>query len=182
MEEIKENVEIIEEVVDEVPLLKPKRKMKKFERTEKQKEAFAKTMQKRAENVELRKQAKKVEAAKLLLELEKEKQVESKPVQKKKVKPKPKIVLPKSDSELESEDESESEEEEIYYTKSRKSIKVPKKVYILKKDVIEDDSDDEPIKPVKPKFKSQQNKKSVIKVTENSNFKNHIQYKNYFCD
>jgi NADH:ubiquinone oxidoreductase subunit D len=46
MEEIKENVEIIEEVVDEVPLLKPKRTMKKFERTEKQKEAFAKTMQK----------------------------------------------------------------------------------------------------------------------------------------
>ena len=57
-----------------------------------------------------------------------------------------------------------------------------KKVYILKKDVIEDDSDDEPIKLVKPKFKSQQKKKSVIKVTENSNLKNHIQYKNYFCD
>ena len=69
MEEIKENVEIIkepiDEVVDEVPLLKPKRKMKKFERTEKQKEAFAKTMQKWAENVEIRKQAKKIEAANL---------------------------------------------------------------------------------------------------------------------
>ena len=40
MEEIKEIIEEIKEpIVDEVPLLKPKRKMKKFERTEKQKEA-----------------------------------------------------------------------------------------------------------------------------------------------
>jgi hypothetical protein len=186
MEEIVENNEIIkepvEEIVEEVPLLKPKRIMKKFERTEKQKEAFAKTMQKRAENVELRKQAKKVEAAKLLLELEqqKEKQAVSKPVQEKKVKTKPKILLPKSDSELETDEDSESEEE-IYYTKSRKSIKTPKKVYILKKDIIEEESDDEPIKP-KTKFKSQQNKKSVIKVTENSNKNTYPQYKNYFCD
>jgi hypothetical protein len=49
----------------EVPLLKPKRKMKKFPRTEKQQEAFKITMQKRAENVEKRKQQKKLEAAKL---------------------------------------------------------------------------------------------------------------------
>ena len=54
----------------EVPLLKPKRKMKKFPRTEKQQEAFKITMQKRAENVEKRKQQKKLEAAKLLIESE----------------------------------------------------------------------------------------------------------------
>ncbi len=58
MEEIEENIinESNDEPVEDIPLLKSKRKMKKFERTEKQKEAFAKTMQKRAENVELIKQ------------------------------------------------------------------------------------------------------------------------------
>ena len=55
--------------------------------------------------------------------------------------------------------------------------------YILKKNIIEEDSEEseeEIIKPVKAKFKSQQNKKSVIKVTENN--KTFPQYKNYFCD
>ena len=182
MEEIKEPVE---QVVDEVPLLKPKRKMKKFERTEKQKEAFAKTMQKRAENVELRKQQKKIEAAKILLAEQQKEKPEPLPIKQKRGKPKPKMILPKSDSELETDedsDETESEEEEIYYTKPKKYFKAPKKVYVLKKDVVIEDSDDEPVKPSKPKFKSQQNKKSVIKVTENSNINNRTPYKNYFCD
>ena len=115
MEDIKESIKEIDEVIEEsnndVPLLKPKRKMKKFERSEKQKQAFAETMKKRAENVELRKQQKKLEAAKLLLELEqqKEQQKETKAVQEKKTKAK--MVLPKSDSELSDED---TEEEEIY--------------------------------------------------------------------
>ena len=89
-----------------------------------------------------------------------------------------------SDSELESDDETDSElEEEIYY-KPRKSIKAPKKVYILKKEIIEEDSDDEYEQPVikKNNFKSQKNKKSVIKVTENSYLNTIPKIKNYFCD
>ena len=109
MEDIKESIKEIDEVIEEskndVPLLKPKRKMKKFERTEKQKQAFAETMKKRAENVEIRKQQKKLEAAKLLLELEQQK--ETKAVQEKK--PKAKMVLPKSDSELETDEDTEEE-------------------------------------------------------------------------
>jgi len=187
MEEIKENIinESNDEQVEDIPLLKPKRKMKKFERTEKQKAAFAKTMQKRAENVELRKQQKKIEAAKLLLSENKVEieQLNEKPKVKKTVKPKKQIILPVSDSELESDDETDDTEEEIYY-KPRKSIKAPKKVYILKKEIIEEDSDDEYEQPIikKNNFKSQKNKKSAIKMTENSYINTIPKNKNYFCD
>ena len=187
MEEIKENIinESNDEQVEETPLLKPKRKMGKFPRTDKQQEAFTKAMKKRAENVELRKQQKKIEAAKLLLSENKVEieQVNEKPKVQKTLKPKKKIILPVSDSELESDDETDDTEEEIYY-KPRKSIKAPKKVYILKKEIIEEDSDDEYEQPVikKNNFKSQKNKKSVIKVTENSYLNTIPKIKNYFCD
>ena len=93
------------------------------------------------------------------------------------------MVLPKSDSELETDEDTE-EEEEIYIKAKKSKKQAPKKVYILKKNIIEEDSEEseeEIIKPVKAKFKSQQNKKSVIKVTEN-NKNTFPQYKNYFCD
>ena len=71
MNDIQEKQEAIEmDTEPEVPLLKPKRKMKKFPRTEKQQEAFKITMQKRAENVARRKELKKIEAAKLLIQSE----------------------------------------------------------------------------------------------------------------
>ena len=188
MEEIKENIinESNDEQVEDIPLLKPKRKMRKFPRTDKQQEAFTKAMKKRAENVELRKQQKKIEAAKLLLSSENKVEIEQvtvKPKVQKTVKPKKKIILPVSDSELESDDETDDTEEEIYY-KPRKSIKAPKKVYILKKEIIEEDSDDEYAQPIikKNNFKSQKNKKSVIKVTENSYLNPIPKIKNYFCD
>ena len=65
MDEI-ENKEIINEnelndIGDEIPLLKPKRKMKKYPRTEKQQEAFKLIMQKRAENGAKRKEQKKMQ-------------------------------------------------------------------------------------------------------------------------
>jgi hypothetical protein len=92
MEEIKENIinESNDEQVEEIPLLKPKRKMRKFPRTDKQQEAFTKAMKKRAENVELRKQQKKIEAAKLLLSENKVEieQVNEKPKVQKTLKPK----------------------------------------------------------------------------------------------
>ena len=108
-----ENKEIINEnelndIGDEIPLLKPKRKMKKYPRTEKQQEAFKQIMQKRAENVAKRKEQKKIEAAKLLLSLQPSKEIEDEPVNeiiKKKSKPKKKLILSTSDTE--SEDDSD---------------------------------------------------------------------------
>ena len=174
MDEI-ENKEIInDDIGDEVPLLKPKRKMKKYPRTEKQQEAFKLIMQKRAENVAKRKEQKKIAAAKLLLSLEPSKEIEDEPtneVIKKKSKPKKKLILSTSDTESEDDsDESDESEEKIYI--ARKLIKQPKKVYVIKKEIEEDE------KPVN-KFKSQQNKKSVVKISNNNNI---IPLKNYFCD
>ena len=187
MSDIQEKQETIEmDTEPEIPLLKPKRKMKKFPRTEKQQEAFKITMQKRAENVEKRKQQKKIEAAKLLLSTEpdslptkpeQEKEPEKEPKEKIK-KPKKKLILSTTDTETDSDSsDSGGEEEKIYI--ARKSIKQPKKVYIIKreKNIIEEDDEDEYEKPVVNKFKSQQNKKSVVKISNN------IQpSKNYFCD
>ena len=167
----------------EVPLLKPKRKMKKFPRTEKQQEAFKITMQKRAENVEKRKQQKKLEAAKLLIESESlpskpEPEPEPKPVKHKKIKKQ--LILSTSDSETDSDSSGSGGGVEQIYV-SRKSIKQPKKVYIIKreKNIIEEVDEDEYEKPVVNKFKSQQNKKSVVKISNNNNI---IPIKNYFCD
>ena len=173
-----ENKQDINDTIDEmveVPLLKPKRKMKKFERTEKKQEAFKVAMLKRADNIAKRKEQKKIEAAKLLLSVEPE-SLPSKPtnevIEKKKPKPKKQLVLSTSDTESEDETDNESDvsEEKIYI--ARKSIKQPKKVYVIKKEVEEDE------KPVN-KFKSQQNKKSVVKISNNNNI---IPIKNYFCD
>ena len=131
-----ENKEITinDDIGDEIPLLKPKRKMKKYARTEKQQEAFKLIMQKRAENVAKRKEQKKIAAAKLLLSLEPSKEIEDEPtneVIKKKSKPKKKLILSTSDTESEDDsDESDDSEEKIYI--ARKSIKQPKKVYVIK--------------------------------------------------
>ena len=185
MNDIQEKQETIEmDIEPEVPLLKPKRKMKKFPRTEKQQEAFKITMQKRAENVEKRKQQKKLEAAKLLIESESlpskpEPEPESKPEPVKHKKIKKKLILSTSDSETDSDSSGSGGGVEQIYV-SRKSIKQPKKVYIIKreKNIIEEvDEDDEYQKPVVNKFKSQQNKKSVVKISNNV-----IPMKNYFCD
>jgi hypothetical protein len=164
--------------------------MKKFPRTEKQQEAFKITMQKRAENVEKRKQQKKIEAAKLLIESESlpskpEPEPEPEPKLDKHKKPKKKLILSTSDSETDSDSSNSGGEVEQIYV-SRKSIKQPKKVYIIKreKNIIEEVDEDEyenhrypSEKPVVNKFKSQQNKKSVVKISNNI-----IPMKNYFCD
>jgi len=182
MNDIQEKQDIAE---PEVPLLKPKRKMKKFPRSEKQQESFKITMQKRAENVARRKELKKLEAAKLLIESESlpskpepELEPEPEPKQDKSKKPKKKLILSTSDSETDSDSSNSGGEVEQIYV-SRKSIKQPKKVYIIKreKNIIEEVDEDEYEKPVVNKFKSQQNKKSVVKITNNTQ-----PPKNYFCD
>jgi len=180
-----ENKQDINDTINEmveVPLLKPKRKMKKFERTEKQQEAFKVAMQKRADNIAKRKEQKKIEAAKLLLSVEPE-SLPSKPtnevIEKKKPKSKKQLVLSTSDTESEDETDNESDvsEEKIYI--ARKSIKQPKKVYVIKKEVEEEENHRYPSEKPVNKFKSQQNKKSVVKISNNNNI---IPLKNYFCD
>ena len=178
----KQDINIIDNQ-PEVPLLKPKRKMKKFPRSEKQQESFKITMQKRAENVARRKELKKLEAAKLLIESESlpskpESEPEPEPKPEKIKKPKKKLILSTSDSETDSDSSNSGGEVEQIYV-SRKSIKQPKKVYIIKreKNIIEEVDEDEYEKPVVNKFKSQQNKKSVVKITNNTQ-----PPKNYFCD
>ena len=176
----KQDINIIDNE-PEVPLLKPKRKMKKFPRSEKQQESFKITLQKRAENVEKRKQQKKIEAAKLLIESESfpsKPESEPEPEPEKIKKPKKKLILSTSDSETDSDSSNSGGEVEQIYV-SRKSIKQPKKVYIIKreKNIIEEVDEDEYEKPVVNKFKSQQNKKSVVKITNNTQ-----PPKNYLCD
>lgn len=178
-----ENKQDINDAMDEmaeVPLLKPKRKMKKFERTEKQQEAFKVAMQKRADNIAKRKEQKKIEAAKLLLSVEPE-SLPSKPSNEviEKKKPKKQLVLSTSDTESEDETDNESVESEEKIYIARKSIKKPKKVYIIKKEVEEDENHRYPLEKQVNKFKSQQNKKSVVKISNNNNI---IPIKNYFCD
>ena len=161
----------LNDIGGEIPLLKPKRIMKKFERSEKQQEAFKVVMQKWADNVAKRKEQKKIEAAKLLLSLEPSKEIEPEPESesekvKQKSKPKKQLILSTSDTESEDDpNDSDESEEKIYI--ARKSIKQPKKVYIIKPD--NDENHRYPSEKPVNKFKSQENKKSVV-------------MKNYFCD
>ena len=173
----------LNDIGGEIPLLKPKRKMKKFERSEKQQEAFKVAMQKRADNVAKRKEQKKIEAAKLLLSLEPSKEIEPEPETetetekvRQKSKPKKQLILSTSDTESEDDSNDSDESEEKIYI-SRKSIKQPKKVYIIKPD--NDENHRYPSEKPVNKFKSQQNKKSVVKISNNNNI---IPMKNYFCD
>ena len=94
--------------------------MKKLPRSDKQQEAFTKAMKKRVENAELRKQQKKIDAAKLLLGVTKQSSKERKePEQEEEAKPKPKLktkhkkhIAPESDSDLNTDDDDSTEEDE----------------------------------------------------------------------
>ena len=138
-------------------------------------------MEKRSINVAKRKEQKKIEAAKLLLSLEPSKEIEPEPEHEKvkpKSKPKKQLILSTSDTESEDESNDSDESEEKIYI-SRKSIKQPKKVYIIKPDNDEYENHSYPSEKPVNKFKSQQNKKSVVKISNNNNI---IPMKNYFCD
>jgi len=230
MNDIENKQDTLDEPV-EVPLLKqksqissgkPKRIMKKFERSEKQKEAFKITMQKRAENIAIRKEQKKIEAAKLLMSTEPSKEETPKKSKPKTtdilrkpegtrghlpdmLRKKKQLVLPESDSDSDSDSDSETdsdssgsggEVEKIYI--ARKSTRgnapqikqpegmlhKPKKVYVINQRVSSGKKEKNIISERYPedtlsenKFKSQQNKKSVVKISNNTQ-----PPKNYFCD
>jgi hypothetical protein len=148
---------------NEVPLVKEKTNKsekinKKKIRSEKQQESFKKAFETRMNNIEKRKLAKKVEASKILLENDyKIKDKEEGPKIKKVIK---KVVEP----------ESSSSEEETIIVEKRKKKKSKTKRIIVEESESEGETDKESIdnqsEQVKreKQFKSQQNKKSVIKV------------------
>ena len=153
MEEIEEN-----ENVQNAPLTKQKGRPKKVveisdaipakkERTEKQKEAFAKAQETVKANRAKKLEDKKVEASKLLLEKG--------------------IKLPSVVREVDPPEEPENEI--IYVKKPREKPKPKKKKIIVYQDESSEESSEEEqeIHFKKSKnFKTQQNKKSVIKVHE----------------
>jgi len=175
---------------DEIPLTKPKKKIKeiiehvkpiekeeiktipivKKQKSEKQLEQFKLAQQKRKENIiDKKKQERKLEASRLILEHEKK--VNNKPVQEKVI-----------ENQQEESSDNETEQEVII---KRKHPKKKKKVIRVVVSDSESDESGESIKATKSppitrtrEMISQRNKKSVIKThlppSSNPN--------NYFCD
>lgn len=133
-----------EQSTDE-PLTKPKR-----ERTAKQLEAFEKVKQKRQQNIEIKKQQKLLESAKLLVENETKKKEEvSKPQPQPQSQPK---LKPQPKAEMLSEcTEAETSEEEVIIVKKAKPKKKVRKVIIESDSDSGNESDDEsePPQPVR---------------------------------
>jgi hypothetical protein len=128
MSEASDN-EAIEEINEE-PLTKPKVKKP---RSPAQFEAFEKVKERRKQNLEVKKQEKLLNSAKLLLD-EENKKINRPSVVREKVKYK---KVPQVEPESECESESE---EEVIVVKKKKPVKKPKKV---RKIIIEESSSDE---------------------------------------
>jgi hypothetical protein len=193
-----ENTEEIEKQLtddeSQVPLVKAKKTVgrpknppkikEKKPRTEKQVEAFAKAQQKIKENNEKRKEAKKIESAKLLLAngIELPSKSHNDDVKKAVKLPAKKIEIAEP-----SVEEEEVENEIIYVKQPRKTEPKPKKKrkIIVYQDQSSDDSSSEEEQEVhikSKKFKTQQNKKSLIKIGEKKKPEEIIQQRNFFCD
>ena len=163
-----------EAVKEPVKLLKKPRPPK----TEKQMEQFKKVIAARKQKVEADKLKKKIEASKFLLEqgIIKEEKQEVKPELKKS----PKQQAPTKEWDLENQSDSDSSsEEQIVVVKKKKKAK--KKIIVMQSetDTESESSDEKPV--VHRKFKTQQNKKSVVKIHKEpiTNIPNKT-YKNYF--
>lgn len=136
-------------------------------RSAKQLEQFEIIKQKRAESIAKAKELKKVEAAKLLLEVEN------------------KTIKPVKKQEVKEEPESSSEEQ-IIIKKDKKKKKKTKVIIMASSESSESESTKSDHMPVR-KFTHQQNKKSIIKVNnktidDNKNIFIKKDTKNYFLD
>jgi len=180
IEETEQNENILSDDETNTPLVKPKKgrpknppKIKeKKERTEAQKEVFKRAQAKIIENRAKRVEQKKIESAKLLLE---------KGIELPSLKQEKKIELPSKQDE-----ESESEQEIVYMKKPKSKSKPKKKKIIVYQDSSseEESSEEEQeihIRKIKH-FKTQQNKKSLIKVHQQTPIQQPQQQINYFCD
>jgi hypothetical protein len=155
----------------------PKIKEKK-PRTAKQIEAFAKVVEKNKEYKAKKLEEKKIESAKLLLangiELPTKKQIKLPPAKKL--------------EEPEPEPEEEVENEIIYVKQPRKTEPKPKKkrkiiVYQDESSEEESSAEEQEVHIKSKKFKTQQNKKSLIKVGEKkAPVVEMVQPRNFFCD
>lgn len=144
--QVKEDIveTVINPIVPEVPIVKPKKP-----RTQKQIEAFQRCQEGHNAKVKQLTDFKKMEAMGLLKEYEAQNK------------------LPKNIKKP-IEQESESEEEEIVYLKRDKPKKTKKKIKTVILESSESEEEEEEEEIVKPKkFISQQNKKSIIKVSKN---------------
>ena len=147
-----------------------KEKKPRAPKTQAQLEAFQKAMEKRKINIELKKQEKKVEASKILLENEKLKET-SKPAVKRIRKPKTVVV----------EESSSEDEPNVVYIKKRSSRKKKK---IIVQSETESETEAEPEIEIKHREsfgKSHQNKKTV-KTTITQVDPNKKSYHNFFTD
>ena len=154
----------------EVPLTKEIKTKKP--RTQKQIEALQKGRAKIQENAQKRRHEKKIEASKLLLANDIP-LPEAKPPAKKKA------------AVQEEEDDSDAEEQVVYIKKKKSQPKQKKKKIIVYQDSSseseEEEEEEEEIKQPK-RFKSQQNKKSLVKVYDTNPSKPRASYTNFFCD
>ena len=181
IEEVEKTEELVSDVESDTPLIKPKigrpknppKIKEKKPRTEAQKEVFKRAQAKIIENRAKRVEQKKIESAKLLLE---------KGIELPSLKQEKKIELPSKKDE-----ESEESEQEIVYMKKPKTKTKPKKnkIIVYQDSSSEDESSEEEqeihIKKSKH-FKTQQNKKSMIKVHQQAPVQQPQQQINYFCD
>ena len=164
----KKSSQQIEEVKPEVKAVVKKTRPPK---TAKQMEQFKKAVEARKQKIDQNKLNKKIEASKFLVE-----QGIIKEETKEEVK-KPKQRAPSKEWDLEKQYDSESSEEQVVVIKKKKK---PKKKVIVVQESDSSDSESEYEKPTR-NFKTQQNKKSIVKI--HSNNKNDIpnnNYKNYF--
>ena len=144
MEDIVDN--IVDHEEDDNKLTKPKK-----QRSEKQIEAFRKVMDKRKENIQIKKEEKLIKASEILV----------KNAIKKDVKPSKKII--------QQEESSDSEEEEIIIVKSKPKVKKQKKV---KKIIIEDSSSEDDDTDIDSDNSKKYNKTSYSKSKRNNNMNN----------
>jgi hypothetical protein len=185
MDDVKENQQIQEDLADNVPLQKAKKEKKP--RSEKQLAHFENMAQKRKDSIEKKKLEKKIESAKLLIEHDI--QVAPSPV-----KSKNKKVYHSADGRgergapavVEEEDESDDESVQEVVIK-RKPKKKAKKIIVYQESESEseEEEEEEEQKPQSRKLKTQQNKKSIVKVYQNETAQQkqiHRPSVNCFCD
>ena len=171
-----------QQIQDDVPLQKEKKVREKKPRSEKQLAHFANMAAKRKENIEKKKLEKKIESAKLLIEND----IEVAPKKEIRKQLKGDAIFGKGDPKEEppsEEEESESEEEIIVKTRKSKPKKKAKKVIIVQESESEEESEEEEIQAPKRRLKTQQNKKSIVKVYQQEpTHRQTASSQNYFCD
>jgi hypothetical protein len=172
----------LENIEESVPLEKTKKAKKP--RTEKQVKQFQEALVARKAKIEQR----KLEKIKMLIEkgLMKDDMLNKVKTKQEKVKVKEPELEPEEEPKDESTSDTDEEPEIVVIKKTKKEKKPKKKIIYLEEKEDESSDDDAELQRVKEKvFKSQRNKKSVVKTNNPSPKKEKVEYKipiNYFVD